>query len=186
MNEDASTSLFVVAYVDLAHLDMDTCCYCADFDSAYSALVDYALATIRRKSGLPMTEEVAFDDEWGPDVLTPGWHGRIIDDDSDESPYPRAEIWQVQKGEAMLEYRFEILRTGKYVEDFLNEVTPAVEALAADDTTPDYVYEANKPGGFADLNRQYGYQKAREMVLKGVETRQKEGGNETKIVSKGG
>lgn len=145
--------LFVVYHQRLeGAIDLGICCYTLDLDTAEGALEEYAMQTVGMLNGNPNPD--ALDDERPIEKVGAGHHLRYDDDTDDRDDlavYPSISVWRVRKpGDFVRVQRFGILNANMWKDDFLDEITPAVEELAASDTTSGAVYAANRPGGRVD------------------------------------
>lgn len=137
---------FVVYNVDLQRpFALDMCCYTPSYEEAEGALDEYASQWLAMKTGVQ--NEDALDDERDISSVGKGFHLRFIDG----ALYPEIAVYRVERrGDFKMVRRFGFLNVNKWKEDYLDEVTPAVQALAGDDTVKNVVYKGNRPGGRVD------------------------------------
>lgn len=127
---------------------VNLCCYTPSYDMAEGALEEYAIQWLSGATGIQRGDE-ALEDERPLETVGCGLHLRFSDCDNDGGNlYPIIRVYQVrERGDYSLVRIFGLLPVNQWKEDFLNEVTPAVEALATDDTVAGAIYSANRPEG---------------------------------------
>lgn len=136
---------FVVFNLDIKKLILDLCCYTPDYEEAEGALEEYAAQWLAIQTGVQNDD--ALDDDRAIETVGRGYHLRF--DESDL--YPVINVFHVKThGEYFLVRRFGIQNVNKWKEDYLDEVTPVVAALAGDDTVAGVVYAGNRKGGRVD------------------------------------
>lgn len=140
--------LYVVTHVqikDTHEIDITLCCYTPSLDVAEGALEEYASQTLAMILG--HQNEDALDDERPIEEVGAGHHLRF----DEGALYPAIDVWKVKtKGDYEKVGQFNVLNVNKWKDDYLDEVTPAVAALAGDDTITGSVYAGNRPGGRVD------------------------------------
>lgn len=136
---------FVVYNLDTKNHGLDICCFTPSYEEAEGALEEYACQWLAMQTGVQ--NEDALDDDREMCNVGKGFHLRFDEGDL----YPVIVVFRVKtRGEYHVVRRFGILHVNKWKEDYLDEVTPAVAALAADDTVKGVVYTGNRPGGRVD------------------------------------
>ncbi len=137
--------LFVVYNLELATGDIDLCCYSPSHQEAEGALEEYATQWLAIITGV--RNEDALDDDRQLEEISAGYHLRYNETGLD----PLIDVYRVKsQGNFSVVRRFGLGHVNKWKEDYLDEVTPAVQALAADDTVAGVVYRGNRPGGRVD------------------------------------
>ena len=140
-----TSPLFVVWNMDTENPEIDMCCYSPSYDEAEGALEEYATQWLAIRTGV--RNEDALDDERDIAEVGKGFHLRFENGDL----YPIIVVYHVtSKGDYRSVRQFGVQNVNKWKEDYLDEVTPAVAALASDDTVKGIVYSGNRPGGRVD------------------------------------
>ena len=136
---------FVVFNLDTEKTALDMCCYTPSYEEAEGALEEYASQWLAMQTGVQ--NEDALDDDRNISDVGKGFHLRFDDGDL----YPVINVFHVRtRGDYRIVRRFGVLNVNKWKEDYLDEVTPAVAALAGDDSVKGVVYTGNRPGGRVD------------------------------------
>ena len=121
------------------------CCYTPSHEEAEGALEEYATQWLAMKTGVRNIN--ALDDDRDLHDMKTGLYLRFDDD----ALYPAINVYCVKtRGDFEIVRRFGILNVNKWKEDYLDEVTPAVAKLAADDSVKGVVYAGNRTGGRVD------------------------------------
>ena len=137
--------IFVVFDLDIKKTALHMCCYTPSYEEAEGALEEYAVQWLAMRTG--MQNEDALDDDRELDTVGTGFHLRFDEGDL----YPVINVFRVKtRGEYSRVRCFGVLNVNKWKEDYLDEVTPAVAALAGDDTVQGVVYAGNRRGGRVD------------------------------------
>lgn len=124
------------------HDPFQLCCYTKSLEYAEDAVEEYAYQTLCQLTGVYNAD--ALDDDRPLSEVGPGYFMRY----DDEAIYPRINVWHVQRNvEPIHVAQFGVTYVNKWKEDYLDEVTPAVQRLAADDTVSGAVYSSNRPDG---------------------------------------